>query len=337
MFCNSVSSFTRIVTGTVTGLPVPRALPLPAMLCGWPKAEELNRVKPTAAMESCNTIRWSRRSVFIEFPLWYGRHYTDVMKEALVTSPKGKLSGKDATTARLLKVAPWLAIAATSLPAPLVFLVLFLTATATDSAAVFLLLAGLSLTLGFALGLIIAALLFLYRKRWLSKLRDRLASDGITANEVVWFRSELTSAERASLAEIEQTNPLLADAYMETLANRLMASRGISRSKREMLRVERQINRARTLNTPESAALQKDLAADHERLEQLRQQATDHLAKAKTRLQTIEATARRSLTEGETDIMMQRLGNAQDQLPLVLEIAQIEQPALREATTESTK
>jgi hypothetical protein len=134
----------------------------------------------------------------------------------------------------------------------------------------------------------------------------------------------LTSAERASLAEIEKSNPLLADAYTETLANRLMASRVISRSKREMLRVERQINRARTLHTPESAALQKDLAADHERLQQLRQQATEHLAKAKTRLQTIEATAMRSLTEGETDIMMQRLGSAQDQLPLVLEIAQLE-------------
>jgi hypothetical protein len=258
------------------------------------------------------------------------------MKEALVTSQsKGKLSGKDATTARLLKVAPWIAMAATSLPAPLVFLVLFLTATATDSAAVYLLLAGLSLTLGFALGLVIAALLFFYRKRWLSKLRDRLASDGITASEVVWFRSELTSAERAALAEIEQSNPLLADAYLETLANRLMASRVISRSKREMLRVERQINRARTLHTPESASLLKDLADDHEKLQHLKQQATDYLAKAKTRLQTIEATAMRRLTEGETDIMMQRLGSAQDQLPLVLEIAQLEQQALREANAEA--
>jgi membrane protein implicated in regulation of membrane protease activity len=103
----------------------------------------------------------------------------------------------------LLKVAPWIACPARFLPAPLVFLVLFLTATATESAAVYLLLAGLSLTLGFALGVVIAAFLLIYRRRWLSKLRDRLASDGITANEVVWFRSELTSAERKSLAEIE--------------------------------------------------------------------------------------------------------------------------------------
>src|ERR1044072_9281308 len=152
-----------------------------------------------------------------------------------MSQPRGKLSGKDATTARLLKLAPWIAIVANSLPAPLVFLVIFLTATATESPAVFLFLAGLSLTLRFALGVVIAVFLLFSRRRWLSKLRDRLASDGITANEVVWFRSELTSAERASLAEIERSNPLLADAYLETLANRLTASRIISRSKREML------------------------------------------------------------------------------------------------------
>src|SRR6185295_16904281 len=188
--------------------------------------------------------------------------------------------------------APWISVIATSLPGPLIFLFLFLTTTATDSAALYLLLAGLSLAVGFSVGLLIAAILLIYRRRWLARLRDRLASDGITASEVVWFRSELTSAERAALAEIEQSNPLLADAYAETLANRLMASRVISRSKREMLRVERQINRARTLHTPEAASLQKELADDHERLQHLKQQATDHLAKAKTRLQTIEATAR---------------------------------------------
>jgi hypothetical protein len=253
-----------------------------------------------------------------------------------MSQSKGKLSGKDATTARLLQIAPWIALLVASLPAPLVFLVLFLMSTATDTAAVYLLLAGLSLTLGFALGVVIAAILLIYRRSWLSKLRDRLASDGITASEVAWFRSELTSAERASLREIEQSNPLLADAYRETLANRLTAARIISRSKREMLRVERQINRARTLHTPESGSLQKELAADHQRLDQLRQQANEHLAKAKTRLQVIEATARRKLTDNETDLMMQRLGSAQDQLPLVLEMAQMEHQALLEANVDES-
>lgn len=253
--------------------------------------------------------------------------------EQSLTQSSGKLSSKDAATARLLKFAPWLALPIVTFPAPLLFLVLFLTSTATDSAAVFLLLAGLSLALGFALGLMIAAILLLYRRKWLSKLRDRLASDGITANEVVWFRSELTSAERAALKEIEQSNPLLADAYLETLASRLTASRIITRSKRELLRVERRLNRARILGTPEAKALQEDLTADHERVKHLLAQANDHLAKARTRLQVIEATASRKLSQGDTDLMMQRLGSAQDQLPLVLEIAQLEQQMLRESNT----
>src|ERR1044072_5146010 len=220
--------------------------------------------------------------------------------EQSLTQSGGKLSTKDAATARLLKFAPWLALPIVTFPAPLLFLVLFLTSTATDSAAVFLLLAGLSLALGFALGLMIAAILLLYRRKWLSKLRDRLESDGITANEVVWFRSELTSAERKALAEIEQSNPLLADAYLETLASRLTASRIVSRSKRELLKVERRLNRARTLGTPESSAMQQELNEHHESQKRLLNQANDNLAKARTRLQVIEATSSRKFSQGDT-------------------------------------
>jgi hypothetical protein len=147
----------------------------------------------------------------------------------------------------------------------------------------------------------------------------------------------LTSAERKALAEIKQSNPLLADAYLETLAGRLTASRIISRSRKEMLKVERQINRARTLKTAESKSLQQELAADHERIERVRQQANEHLNKAKTRLQVIEVTASRKLSEIETEQMMRRLGGTQDQLPLVLEMAQLEQQALREANTQTDK
>jgi hypothetical protein len=234
----------------------------------------------------------------------------------------------------MLKIAPWLVILITTLPAPLIFLLLFLTATATDSAAMFFLLGGTSLALGFAIGLLIAVIFMFYRRKWLARLRDRLASDGITANEVVWFRSELTSAERASLAEIERTNPLLADAYLETLASRLTASRIISRTRSEMLKVERRLNRARSLATTDTESLQKELLADRERLAEVRQRASEHLTRAKARLQGIEATASRKLSLAETDVMMQRLGSAQDQLPLVLEIAKLEQEALLEANTQ---
>jgi hypothetical protein len=251
-----------------------------------------------------------------------------------VSEAIGKVSNRDVAVNRMLKIAPWLVVLATTLPAPLVFLLLFLTATATDSAAVFLLLGGTSLAFGFAIGLLIAVIFMFYRRKWLARLRDRLASDGITANEVVWFRSELTSAERASLAEIERTNPLLADAYLETLASRLTASRIISRSRTEMLKVERRLNRARSLATLDTESLQKELLADRERLAEVRQRASEHLTRAKARLQEIEATASRKLSVAETDVMMQRLGSAQDQLPLVLEIARLEQEALVEANTQ---
>jgi len=243
-----------------------------------------------------------------------------------------KFSNKDATIAHALKIAPWVSVGATSLPGPIIFILLFLTASATDSAAVYLLLAGLSLGVGFAFGLLIAVILIIYRRRWLSRLRERLASDGITAAEVVWFKSELTSAERTALSEIEHSNPLLADAYLETLASRLTASRIISRSKREILRVERRLNRARTLGS-DTANLQEDLTADRERLDQLRQSATQHLTRAKARLQEIEATASRKLNDEDTELMMQRLGASQDQLPLVLEIAQLEKQAMQEVKT----
>jgi hypothetical protein len=249
---------------------------------------------------------------------------------SLTNQTTGKLSGKDAKTAALLKYSPWIAVFLTSIPVPLVWLVFFILSTTTESAAIYLLLAGLSLAIGFALGLVIAAILLIYRKSWLSRLRDRLASDGITANEVVWFRSELTSAERKSLAEMERSNPLLADAYLETLASRLTASRIMARSRKEILKVERHINRARTVRTSESDALQKDLAEDHKRLKAVYSQATEHLNQAKTRLLVIETTANRKLTQGETDQMMRRLGATQDQLPLVLEIAQLEQQILRD-------
>jgi hypothetical protein len=39
------------------------------------------------------------------------------------------------------------------------------------------------------------------------------------------------------------------------------------------------------------------------------------------------------MNQGETEMMMRRLGTAQDQLPLVLEIAQLEQQILRDGLT----
>src|SRR5215831_6982904 len=120
-----------------------------------------------------------------------------------MTKAIGKLSGTDQTVARILKVAPWLTLAFATLPVPIVFLIFFFAATATESAALYLLLAGASLGIGFLVGLVLAILLVFYRRHWLAGLRDRLAADGITASEVAWFRSELTSTERQTLDQMQ--------------------------------------------------------------------------------------------------------------------------------------
>ena len=65
------------------------------------------------------------------------------------------------------------------------------------------LLSFVSLGLGLVVALFALILLLLYRRRWQSRLRDRLAADGITAAEVEWFSAELSSEERKTWNELK--------------------------------------------------------------------------------------------------------------------------------------
>jgi hypothetical protein len=242
----------------------------------------------------------------------------------------GKLATRDERIARLLSWTPWLSFVLVTVPLPIFFLLLFLSSTTTDSAAVYLLLSFVSTGLGLVVGLFVLILLLLYRRRWHRRLRDELAADGITASEVTWFTSELSSEERTTWRELKEKNPLLADAYCETLAARLTATRIISKTRSEILRVERQRNRTRNIRGVDTTSLLSDLLSDRKRFDGLRQEATVRLSEAKARLQTIEAAANRSLSKSETDLMLQRLTASQEQFPLALEMAGLEQEALRE-------
>ncbi|HEU4477444.1 MAG TPA: hypothetical protein VFR80_02935 [Pyrinomonadaceae bacterium] len=243
---------------------------------------------------------------------------------------KGKLEPGDERRAVILKWIPWLSFLAISLASPLPLLFFYLRSESTESAAIFMLLSLASLGVGILIGALFLILFLIYRQRWYRRLRDRLASDGITASEVSWFTSELTSEERQNLSEIQKTNPLLADAYAETLASRLTATRIVDRSKRELLRVERRINNARRIIDADTSALAAELDVDRQRLENLRTEATTRLAEAKARLQMIEAAASRSLSQSETDLMLSRLSAAQSYLPLTIEMAELERQATKE-------
>ena len=248
----------------------------------------------------------------------------------MIEKTPGKLNAGEERIAQLLSWTPWLSFVLVTLPLPIVFLVLFLAAGTTESAAIYLLLSFVSMGLGLVVGLVVLIFFLLYRRRWHGRLRDRLAADGITAAEVPWFASELSSEERKIWGELKARNPLLADAYCETLAARLTASRIIARARRETLRVERQINRTRNICGVDTSSLLDDLLSDRQRSEQLRQEANVRLAEAKARLQTIEAAANRSLSQQETDLMLRRLTASQEYFPLALEMASLEREALRE-------
>ena len=125
-------------------------------------------------------------------------------------------------------------------------------------------------------------------------------------------------------------NPLLADAYCETLAARLTATRIIGRARGETLKIERQINRTRHIQGVDTSLLLSDLISDRQRSDALRKEATVRLAETKARLQTIEAAANRKLSQKETDLMLRRLAASQEHFPLALEMASLEQAALRE-------
>ena len=248
----------------------------------------------------------------------------------MLQKTSGKPAAADERMTQLLSWAPWLSFLMVSLPVPIVFLVLFLAAGTTEAAAIYLLLSFVSLGLGLVVGLLVLFMLLFYRRRWQSRFRDRLASDGITAAEVPWFISELSSEERKTWGELKQKNPLLADAYCETLAARLTATRIIARARGETLKVERQINRTRNIRGVDTTKLLADLLSDRQRSDELRKEATVRLSETKARLQTIEAAANRSLSQTETDVMLRRLVASQEHFPLALEIANLEETALRE-------
>lgn len=250
---------------------------------------------------------------------------------------EGKLRARDEKIAQLFAWAPWLSFLLVTIPLPIVFVLLFLLSATTDSAAFYLVLSFVSLGIGLVVGACLLISLLLYRKRWHGHLRDRLAADGITAAEVSWFDSELSSEERKAWRDLKEKNLLLADAYCETLAARLTASRIAARARAEILKIERQTNRTRHLQGVDTSSLLNDLLSDRQRIDSLRHEATVRLAEAKARLQTIEAAANRTLSQTETDLMLRRLAASQEQFPIALEMAHLEQEALREVEQHQPK
>lgn len=244
----------------------------------------------------------------------------------------GKLTAGDRATLRLLQVAPWLAFLLLALPAPIYFFLRYL--SAEEAPGEWLLVAMTTLGVGALAGLFVAALIVLYRVFWMRRLRERLSADGVTASELQHFTRELTGEERRSLREIERQHPALAEAYRDTLAARLTATRLLARVNRDAEKVERRLSESAHARTAERAALETDLRADRERLARVAEETRARQAQAETRLRAIDAAAARGASLQETRIALERLELTDAHNARALEEARLETEARAEVERE---
>ncbi|HYX31017.1 MAG TPA: hypothetical protein VE863_20950 [Pyrinomonadaceae bacterium] len=257
----------------------------------------------------------------------------EISKDVRLDAP-GKLTAREKRLARIWQTVPWLTLAGVTVAPPAALLLIYLL---SGFSPLFLLLAITSAPVSLIVAIFVALFLAMYRRRWMRELRNRLASDGITADEVGFFLNELTSGEKRSLRDMEKKQPLLADAYRETLALRLNATRLTSRARRDLLQVERRLNRARYLHAPDTSVLLDELSRDRERLERLKQEGSSRRAEAEARLQMIEAAASRGASWAETNYMLQRLDEGRKNLPIGLETTRAEQQLREETERELRK
>ena len=188
---------------------------------------------------------------------------------------------------------------------------------------------GLATALGFS------GYLSYKRSNWTKQMRERIAADGIRSSEIDWFKHELKSNERRSLSEITSRDLLLADAYRETLASRLTATRIIKSSKKELQLMQRRQNKLKQLKSKSSEDFQKELAKDIGKIDSINVEAKVMLAEAESRLQMIEAASVRGGSIADSELALKKLSARAAELPLALEQAKMAEEIRAEMERES--
>ena len=211
----------------------------------------------------------------------------------------------------------------TVLPALVTFLLLLLAASGPPVAAVILFAGVVATVIGFVTGMFILGLLVHKRSVWTREMRERIAADGIKAEEIGWFTNELKSNEKRALRAVESRDLLLADAYRETLASRLTATRIVKSSKRELLLAKRRQNSLKQLKSARVDAFQVEIGRDMEKIGKINDEAKLMLSEAEARLQMIEAAASRGGNLADSELALKKLSARTAQLPLALESARM--------------
>ncbi|MBK7513444.1 MAG: hypothetical protein IPI76_14455 [Chloracidobacterium sp.] len=136
------------------------------------------------------------------------------------------------------------------------------------------------------------------------------------------------------MKEISARDEVLADAYRDTLATRLTASRIIRSSKRELQLMQRRQQKLKQLAIQSSKDFQATLAGDITKIDSINKEAKVMLAEAETRMQMIEAASVRGSAVADSELILKKLSARVSDLPLALEEAKMAQEIRAELESE---
>ena len=248
------------------------------------------------------------------------------------------VTAKDLAKGKRIKIGAWTAPVLLSVLPFVIFFALTIVFGSTPPLAATLLFFGIiSAIIGFVIGLGISGFLAYRYNNWTKEMRERIAADGIRAEEIEWFTHELKSSEKKSLREMQSKDLLLADAFRETLASRLTATRIVKSSKRELLLTQRRQNKLRYLKSDKNEEFQAEIKKDIEKLSSINKEAEQMLAESESRMQMIEAAAMRGGSLADSQLALKKLSARTQELPLALESAKMDEEIRRELEEEESR
>ena len=246
-------------------------------------------------------------------------------------APRGEISKRDLAKGRNLAIAAVTSpLVLAGVPA-VVSLLLLLIFSWTPPVAATIFFFGLLLTIVCAVvGVSLSGFFLFRRSAWTRDMRERIAANGIKAEEISWFRHELKSSEKRALADISRRDLLLADAYRETLASRLTATRIVRSSKKELLAARRRKNKLKYSKSKSLSKFQEQIEDDVRKIGEINVEAKEMLGEAEARLQMIEAAAVRGTSLAESELALKKLSARAAEIPLALEAVKMQEEIRKE-------
>ena len=244
---------------------------------------------------------------------------------------RGEISKRDFAKGRNLAIAS-VASPLVLVGVPAIFsLLLLLIFSWTPPVAATIFFFGLLLTIVCAvIGFSLSGFFLFRRSTWTREMRERIAANGIKAEEINWFRHELKSSEKRALADISRRDLLLADAYRETLASRLTATRIVRSSKKELLTAQRRKNKLKYSKSKNLSKFQEQIEDDVRKIGEINVEAKEMLGEAEARLQMIEAAAVRGTSLADSELALKKLSARAAEIPLALESVKMQEEIRRE-------